>query len=780
MRPWLVTAALLLVPLSPSPPSAAATRGFTFGEGPGYWAGTAVDLLREADGSLTPVAPEAEYVSPRQPVPFPFNAVSLSWSAEIPAGAEIFLEVRTSQNGVVWSDWYPIERPDNFLEAIDPSNCLFDPGEDPAGSPGLSHFLQPYSELRFVGGSWVQYRARLLGSEDGAMPRLRQVRVNVVASGTGAARTLALDRVPRPVELAAPAIVSRAAWGANESYRFDANGNEVWPPDRRPVVKAVLHHTVTSDGGDDPAAVVRGIYYYHAVQLGWGDIGYNFLVDQRGNIYEGRFGGARAMGGHALRYNPGSIGIAAIGNFSAGGPNAAMQDALARLLTWQAALHGIHPAGSGFFIDKDLPNILGHRDALETSCPGDALSAAVPGLRSAAWDRLPNYATAWISHDTPASLGLGETRTVNLTLRNGGKRLWQATGRPLFRLGYHWYREDGSQYAQPPEDDRRASLPRDVGTGESVSLAAATTAPREAGIYTLKWDMVHEGTTWFADAGADPLPVRIIVGLRPYAATWLSHDTPATMLGGRTYTVNLRLRNDGAQTWTAGGSRPFRLGYHWYDSQGNQYVQPPEDDLRTTLPGDVARGGEVTLQARVTAPRTSGDFTLSWDMVHELVTWFAQTGSAPLNLSVRASTSPDLGLRWESPGAIVEPGNEARLVLVYGNKGAEATGVRVTVTLPAEAAFLGSVPAMSAVDARTLRYEAGTVGPGASGRLEIRLRLQSGLAAGSSFPVNASIADDGSRGTDASPADNQAGARLAVPATRTYFPVILKGAQGGW
>ncbi|MBI2911205.1 MAG: hypothetical protein HYY05_03615, partial [Chloroflexi bacterium] len=366
------------------------------------------------------------------------------------------------------------------------------------------------------------------------------------------------------------------------------------------------------------------------------------------------------------------------------------------------------------------------------------------------------------------------------TLRNGGKRLWQATGRPLFRLGYHWYREDGSQYPQPIEDDRRTSLPRDVGTGESVSLAAAITAPREPGVYTLKWDMVHEGTTWFADAGADPLPVRITVGLRQYAATWLSHDTPATMIGGRTYTVNLRLRNDGAQTWVAGGSRPFRLGYHWYDSQGNQYVQPPEEDLRTSLPGDVPRGGEVALQARVAAPRTGGDFTLSWDMVHELVTWFAPTGSAPLDLSVRATTSPDLGVRWESPGALVEPGNEARLVLVYGNKGAEATGVRVTVTLPAEAAFLGSAPAMSAVDARTLRYDAGTVGPGASGRIEIRLRLQSGVAAGSSFPVNAAIADDGSWGPDASPADNQAAARLAVPATRTYFPLIQRGTPGGW
>ena len=78
----------------------------------------------------------------------------------------------------------------------------------------------------------------------------------------------------------------------------------------------IVHHTVTRDPETDPKATLRAIYQYHAVSRGWGDIGYNFLIDQQGTIYEGRFGGDSVVGGHALQYNWGSIGIAILGNYS--------------------------------------------------------------------------------------------------------------------------------------------------------------------------------------------------------------------------------------------------------------------------------------------------------------------------------------------------------------------------------------------------------------------------------------------------------------------------------
>lgn len=79
-----------------------------------------------------------------------------------------------------------------------------------------------------------------------------------------------------------PAVISRAAWGADESYRFRADGTEKSPPVLYPIQKLIVHHTVTSNADPDPAATVRAIYRYHAIDRGWGDIGYNFLVDAGG------------------------------------------------------------------------------------------------------------------------------------------------------------------------------------------------------------------------------------------------------------------------------------------------------------------------------------------------------------------------------------------------------------------------------------------------------------------------------------------------------------------
>ena len=61
----------------------------------------------------------------------------------------------------------------------------------------------------------------------------------------------------------------------------------------------IIHHTVTQHQEADPAATVRAIYYYHAVTQGWGDIGYNFLVDLHGNVYEGRYGARTSLTGTA-------------------------------------------------------------------------------------------------------------------------------------------------------------------------------------------------------------------------------------------------------------------------------------------------------------------------------------------------------------------------------------------------------------------------------------------------------------------------------------------------
>src|SRR5919197_457383 len=79
-----------------------------------------------------------------------------------------------------------------------------------------------------------------------------------------------------------PRVISRAEWGADESLM-------TWAPEFQVTQKLIIHHTATQNDDPDPTATIRSIYRYHAVMQGWGDIGYNFLVDEAGNVYEGRY-----------------------------------------------------------------------------------------------------------------------------------------------------------------------------------------------------------------------------------------------------------------------------------------------------------------------------------------------------------------------------------------------------------------------------------------------------------------------------------------------------------
>ena len=209
--------------------------------------------------------------------------------------------------------------------------------------------------------------------------------------------------------VAQPSVINRTGWGANEAYRYDANGDVLWVPDFHPVQKLIVHHTATSNGDPDPDATVRSIYYYHAVTQGWGDIGYNFLIDEAGKMYEGRYSREYAAGesptgedlnnrgvtgGHALNFNAGTVGVALLGTLTSRDATAAARDALERILAWKAERHGLDPEATSLYTNpvngtqKTIPNISGHRDVSSTECPGDVFYASLPSLRSAVASRI--------------------------------------------------------------------------------------------------------------------------------------------------------------------------------------------------------------------------------------------------------------------------------------------------------------------------------------------------------------------------------------------------------
>jgi hypothetical protein len=237
-----------------------------------------------------------------------------------------------------------------------------------------------------------------------------------------------------------PEVVSRAGWGADESLRFDASGAEIWPPAFWPIQKLIVHHTATTNDDPDPAATVRAIYRYHAVEQGWGDVGYNFLIDEAGHVYEGRHAGASPVGttptgqdadgdgvtaAHAYGYNAGTVGIALLGTLTNRDATPAARAALEALLAWLAAPRGIDPGGSSTYTNPvtgsraTFPNIAGHRDVGSTECPGDAFHATLPALRTAVAARLSGTSDFTVAV-SPAS------RTV----RRGGTTTYAATVSP--------------------------------------------------------------------------------------------------------------------------------------------------------------------------------------------------------------------------------------------------------------------------------------------------------------------------------------------------------------
>jgi len=202
-------------------------------------------------------------------------------------------------------------------------------------------------------------------------------------------------RVPFRVPSAtvAPTIVPRLSWGADEAIRRNQ------PSYADAVRFSVVHHTAGRNGYSraEAAAIVKGIQLYHVKGNGWNDIGYNFLVDRFGTVYEGRFGGTErnVVGAHAQGFNTGSVGIAVLGTYSGAAPSQEAQEAVADLIAWRLDLAHVDPTGLFNFISggsNRFPSgtpvlmraVSGHRDTGFTECPGDAFYARLNALAAAA------------------------------------------------------------------------------------------------------------------------------------------------------------------------------------------------------------------------------------------------------------------------------------------------------------------------------------------------------------------------------------------------------------
>jgi N-acetylmuramoyl-L-alanine amidase len=326
------------------------------------------------------------------------DLVGVQWQA--PAGASIHLRFRDASGR--WSGWA----------------SAADRGHRPEHPPRAGALI---GEPLWTGGTTlVQLRA------DAPVSGVRLHLVDV-SGGTGAS---SLARFGGPLasaaelELATPVLAAGAGQPPIIARRAWAQG--ISPPRVAPgygaVRMAFVHHTDNPNGyaPEEVPAMLRAIYTFHRYVNGWNDIGYNFVVDLYGRMFEARAGGIDepVVGAHAGGYNLFSTGVAVMGTFTGVPISLAARGALERLLAWKLALHGLPAEGSvavrvnaaGAVYSRfpanslvSLARIAGHRDGDTTDCPGDALYGELPGIRRGVQALAPQPTRATLALNAPPS-----------------------------------------------------------------------------------------------------------------------------------------------------------------------------------------------------------------------------------------------------------------------------------------------------------------------------------------------------------------------------------------
>ena len=344
--------------------------------------------------STTERAPDARRTTPQtdgdvvlsQPQPVTgYGAVGITWSSASQVDEHaISFEVRSEQDGA-WSAWEAMDYHEE--EAPDPESA-----EGQGTRPGTDAVVVgdvDRVQVRVTSASTLPDDLELAVVDPGTPTKTVE---EEPAIDTGAADgkdldTLASDQGDLALQATTftqkPQIFSRAQWGADESLR-DRGSLRYFE-----VHAGFVHHTVTSNSytREQVPSIIRGIYAYHTRSRGWSDIGYNFLVDRFGRIWEGRYGGVDrpVVGARTLGYNDYSFAMSAIGNYDIARPSDAMIQAYGRLFAWKLSLHGVDASSTSQRVGtKTFQAINGHRDAGSTACPGRYLYAQLPTIRSLA------------------------------------------------------------------------------------------------------------------------------------------------------------------------------------------------------------------------------------------------------------------------------------------------------------------------------------------------------------------------------------------------------------
>lgn len=532
------------------------------------------------------------------------NAAVLHWKQSGSEGVTIY--VRT-MNGSSWTQWTEVEpnntTRDGSQESVDASSLVL------ASTIDQFQYKVELTGSHSTPSSVVDVSEATLQSIDSKTgPSGEKSILQKILSSTGVSHaTGAL--------MGGPSIITRAEWGNPRA------NNPEWQPDYAPLKDATIHHTATTEPSDS-FQTVRAIWQYHTYDVawsyngqslrGWGDIGYNYLVDRDGRIFEGRYSDREtafrhkvdAIGAHASGHNAGSVGVALIGTYSTITPTQHMIDSASHVIGYKLAHYGVDPRGISGFGYGDA--VIGHRQVNPTSCPGDATMSRMGEIKRRAGDYFQTYQQRYLYHqydyshtrteyirngepvsDTTA-FSPGDEIILNLHIKNIGIESWHNTGTNAVSLGTDRGTDRASIFYDPghtPSPNRLGTFTHRINpsTGETVltsEIKSGETAlfilhlrvpqsltsdyPNDIQSYLEYVRPVREYVAWFpADIGMH-VNIKVHkdyydwqkVSQTIYTDETRSQQAPAVLEPGKRYLFETVIKNTGDTEW--GGD--LRLG----------------------------------------------------------------------------------------------------------------------------------------------------------------------------------------------------------------------------
>ncbi len=478
---------------------------------------TELDISPSTAVSLLTIGERTTILLPAQIVK-QFTLVGLTWVGPVSAGTEFQVRVRESGS---WSAWFELEYGE-YQGEDGSENAAARVGSDPlltgladgvevvmANVTGIAPSQMKVTLVNSTVTQQDQNIAQSISAQSysalsqsiGMATTQESTLSQVTAALTGAAVS------PQGALVLRPRIVSRAEWGANETWRDPV------PKMGTTLLAGIVHHTASTNNytADQGPAQMRNLYAYFTQSLNYADMGYNFLVDKYGTIYEGRSGctygdvncDSTAMptqGAHTAGLNINTFGVSAIGNYDVLAPQnpAVMVESIASLMAWKLAPYGLAPNAPAYILSTDTSGsskysagqtavtqvISAHRDVGKTVCPGRYLYPYMGEVRARATQLLAPIIQG--VSVTPAVLDYSATIPVSVSAIIPADATWSVTvknadsGVPIHTasgtqvtsgtISYTWDRKDTTG-AMVPMGRYSVTLNASIG---KVTLPSAT------------------------------------------------------------------------------------------------------------------------------------------------------------------------------------------------------------------------------------------------------------------------------------------------------------------